>query len=226
MYYTRLVAFAMLASLMLGKAVSAQNELPPVPVEVVEAVRQELAPSVWVAGTVMGRNETRIAAEVEGRIEELLDVGDRVAKDDVIARIDELTFRLRFAEAQAVVTRVQARLSYLQREASRLKALAENNLAAKNRLDEVQADRDVASGELMAAQAQEERARDQLQKTVLRAPFPGVVTERTKRPGERVDVGDVVIRLVDPKALEIQAYVPQRAIVNVREGDVLRAMIG
>ncbi len=196
----------------------ADNGVPLVPVRVVDAEMQQLAPVSWVAGTVVGRHDSRISAEVEGQLESVADVGDKLSKGDVIARIDDLTLRLQVAEAEAAVARITARLRFNEREAKRLAQLAKENNAAKNRLDEVRSNRDWDQAELKAAEARLAQAKDLLDKTVIRAPFPGVVTERFQRAGERVGEGDPVVRLVNPDILEVVASAPPAAIRHVREG--------
>ncbi len=131
----------------------ADNGVPLAPVRVVDAEMQQLAPVSWVAGTVVGRHDSRISAEVEGQLESVADIGDKLSEGDVIARIDDLTLRLQVAESEAAVARITARLRFNEREVKRLAQLAKENNAAKNRLDEVQSNRDWDRAELKAAEA-------------------------------------------------------------------------
>jgi RND family efflux transporter MFP subunit len=164
----------------------------------------------------MGRYDSKIAAEVEGRLEQLLDVGDRVKKGDKLASIESLTLKLRADEMEAEIIPKEARLDFLQREVKRLAMLAEQNNAAKNRLDEVSSQYKQTKGEIKVARARFAQSKDQLARTVLYAPFNGVVTERYKSEGERVERGDHVVRLVNTEELEIQVRVPQTAISNIQ----------
>jgi RND family efflux transporter MFP subunit len=182
----------------------------------VEAIQIEIFSKNWLSGTVMGRYDSNIAAEVEGNLEQVLDVGERVSKGDKLASIEAFTLSLHADEMEAEILPKEARLDFLQREVKRLTMLAEKNNAAKNRLDEVSSQYKQTRGEIKVAKARHAQAKDQLARTVIYAPFDGVVTERYKSHGERVERGDQVVRLVNTSDLEIQVRVPQSAISNIQ----------
>lgn len=202
-----------------GLIQGAYSQQPPVAmVEVATAAEIEMAPATWFPGTVIGRDDAKLASEVEGRLEQVLDVGDQVYKGDVVARIESTIFDLLVKEAEAEIIPLEAKLDFYEREAKRLQKLARENNAAKNLLDEVESDHAEYVGRLRVAQARLARANDQLNRTVIRAPFDGVVTERYHTHGERVDSGDAIIRLVNTASLEIQVRVPQSYISFLTTG--------
>ena len=155
---------------------------------------------------------------MEGRLEDVLDVGDRVKKGESLARIESFTLSLHVDEMQAEILPKEARRDFLEREVKRLSKLAAQNNAAKNRLDEVSSEEKQTRGELKVARARLAQAKDRLARTVLYAPFDGVVTERYKSLGERVESGEQILRLVDTSNLEIQVRVPQEALSNIVAG--------
>lgn len=211
----------LLILLLLPCSIFAADDRPLIPVEIVKAVQVEIFSKSWLPGTVIGRHDSRIAAEVEGRLEEVLDVGDRVKKGEPLARIETFTLNLHVDEMQAEILPKQVRRDFLGREVKRLSKLTAQNNAAKNRLDEVSSQEKQTRGELKAAWVRLAQAKDRLARTVLYAPFDGVVTERYKSIGERVESGEEIIRLVDTNNLEIQVRVPQGAINNIVKGEVL-----
>jgi RND family efflux transporter MFP subunit len=184
---------------------------------VVEAIEIEVFSKSWLSGTVMGRYDSKIAAEVEGRLEQVLDVGDRVSKGDSLAKIESYTLKLHADEMEAEILPKEARLDFLQREVKRLTMLANQNNAAKNRLDEVSSQYKETKGEIQVARARLAQSKDQLARTVIYAPFAGVIIERYKSQGERVEPGDQVVRMVNTDDLEIQVRVPQAAIMNIQK---------
>lgn len=192
-----------------GVPVLAQESgMPPALVRVAEASLQTLAPVTLVPGTVVSRDDARLAAEVDGRLVEVADVGTRVAAGDPVARIEDTRLSLRHEELIAQVERATARVEFLTREEQRFAQLAESNLAAATQLEQTRSDRDVARGELRVAESRLAQNEDQLDRTVLRAPFPGVVVERLMMPGERASDGDSVVRLVNQERLEVIARAP------------------
>ncbi len=113
-----------------------------VPVQVVDARNIELAPGIWIAGTIISHQDARVSSEVEGRIELLVEVGDEINEGEIIAKIDDTTIRMQVDEARAEISSIEAKLNFFNLEAERLDQLAKQNNAAKNRLDEVKSDRD------------------------------------------------------------------------------------
>ena len=194
---------------------------PPALVEIEPAVELEISPFVWVSGTVIGRYDARVSAEVEGRLESLPEVGDSVKKGEVIAALDARSYRLALREVEAEIAPIEALLVFYDREAARLEKLARQNNAARNQLERTQADRNQALARIRAIKARIAVVKDKLDKTQIRAPFAGIVTERPRAPGERVEAGDPIVRLVDPDRLEIRARIQQQSFQFVGAGDRL-----
>jgi len=157
---------------------------------------------------VVSRNDAKLAAEVTGRLLEVADVGTIAAKGDVVARIEDTSIRLRKDELQAEVERAQARLKFLESEEARYVQLAKSNLAAAAKLEETLSDRDVSRGDLQVAKSRLAQVEDQLSRTRITAPFSGIVVERLMMPGEHVDTGKNIVRLVDQQSLEVIARAP------------------
>lgn len=180
----------------------------PAPVRIAEVVDTELTPTTWVAGTVISRSDARLSAEQQGRLLTILDVGTRVSKGDVVASIDPIALELRVQELAADISRIEARLTYVKAEYKRQQQLAEMQLTSDTQLDLTRSDQKVAESELRVAHSRLSQAQDDLSRTRMRAPFDGVVVERLIQAGERVSIGDVVLRLKDPDDLEVVARPP------------------
>lgn len=206
--FRKLTGRLAVASLCFTAAAWAQQGPPAAPVAVAQAQLRALAPVSWVAGTVTSLDDANIAAEVAGRLVSVADEGDRVARNDVLARLNDTLFKADVAEARAAVASEQANLTFLRREVERLQRLAKQNNAAQTQLEQTLAQRDASQNNLEAARARLQIARERLDRTVLRAPFAGVVVRRAKRAGEWVNSGDEVLQLVDAERLEIETTAP------------------
>jgi RND family efflux transporter MFP subunit len=187
---------------------AAQGGPPPATVRVVEAEMARLAPSIQVPGTVVSRNDARIAAEVGGRLTWIAEIGAEVAAGELVARIDDAELLLQRDEFRGVLASQESQRGFLEREADRLRRLAAENNAAKNRLDEVESDLRSATSNILVAQARLGQIELQLERTRVRAPFDGIVTERLRTPGEHTSSGDEIVRMVDPGNLEVVARAP------------------
>ncbi len=119
-----------------------------------------------------------------------------------------------------------ARLKYLESEERRYVKLAESNLAAAAKLEETLSDRDVSRSDLQVAKVRLAQIEDQLARTSIKAPFGGIVVERLMMPGERVDIGRNVVRMVDQQHLEVIARAPLEYYSFVRPGQQLELRTG
>ena len=220
---TAAASFAgLLAALPAAPAIAQDaNGPPPAPVVVVPAESRMLAPVTWYPGTVISRNRARVAAEVEGRLEWVAEVGATIAGGETVARLDDALLRQTLAEGEAAVARERARLTYLDAQVKRLETLVTQNTATRSRLDEAVAERDVTRSELRAARARVALTGERLERTRIKAPFGGIVTERLRHSGEWAESGETVVRIVDVGALEVQTWIPIAALAFVREGSEL-----
>ncbi len=198
---------ALAFALSLGQANGAEGGRST-PVVVEQAELRMLSPITWVAGSVVSRNEAQLAAEVTGRLLKVAEEGVTVVAGATVARIDDVLPKVDVTEAEAAVAREQANLTFLKREMERLQQLAQQNNAALAQLEKTSADHDIATSTLAAAAARLNLARERLARTVIKAPFAGVVATRLKRAGEWVAVGDAVVQLVATSDLEIEATAP------------------
>lgn len=191
------------------------------PVVVERAVRQPLAPVNGYTGTIISSERARLAAEVPGRLLMVAEVGSKVEQGETVARLDDALLQQELIERSADVARIKARLVFNEQELSRLQRLAKKNNAAQSQLEQVFADRASAKSELVAARAREQRTREQLKRTHLRAPFNGLVTERLLHTGEWADEGSVVVSMTDPDSLQIQSWVSVSVLRFVQKQKML-----
>ena len=200
-----------LGLLVLAMPLSAQDdwpEMPPARVEVATAEMRELAPVVELPGTVVSLNDSRIAAEVEGVLTWLAEVGDSVDQGEVIARIDRRLLEVAYARAKANVARLEADLKYREQQLKRAEDLLESDHASATLVDESRANHDQALHQLADARAQFIRAEQDLARTDIRAAFAGHVVARLASVGEYLTVGEDVVRLVDTRRREIALAAP------------------
>lgn len=209
-------------SLATAQAPAQDFQMPPAAVVVADAELRLLAPTVDVPGTVVSRYDSRLASELSARLEWIAEVGAVVEQGDTLARLEEVRFKLALDEAQSRVRREQARVAFLRSEKNRLEQLAENNLSARSQLEQTISDLAVAESDVAIAESQLGLAQVSMHVTRIRAPFDGIVTERLRNVGERLTVADEVIRVVDPRSLEVVARAPLGTVNFIAAGDVLQ----
>lgn len=185
------------------------QQIPKVEVHLAQSML--IAPDFEIPGTVVSRNDAQIASEVAGRVAWVADEGAVLEIGDVIVRLDDRDFKLDLAEADANIKRLKADYDYQRRDSDRLKELAGNGNISKSRLDEATSRREMLRQSLAIAEIQRERIAYNLERSEVRAPFPGRVVERLVQVGEFTSIGRAVARFVDTQNIEVRAQVPVAA---------------
>ena len=199
----------------------AQEGPPPAPVHVGYALEQDMAPYLWVPGTVVSRNVAPIATQVAGQLTWVAEVGDRLEKGQAVARIDDAALQLQLRNDEATIKRLEAQLSYLEQQVERLKRLTEQQIVPANDLEEVQSQHQAVEQELVQARVARERTLYELDRTKVKAPFAGRVVQRLQQPGSYSSVGEEVVFLVDTAEVEVLAQAPLAVAPHLREGMVV-----
>jgi RND family efflux transporter MFP subunit len=198
---------------------------PPAAVEVAPAVETAIAPLQWVPGSVLSREDARIATELAGRIVAIAEVGAVLRRGESIAKLDAEQYRLALARQDAEVERIETQLRYARRQAERLEGLVERSTIASRELDQARADRDVLELSLREARAGLAEQRRLLAAAKVTAPFDGVVAERLASRGEFVAAGLALVRLVDVRQTEVQSRAPVALAASLAAGDAVRLRI-
>ncbi len=208
-----ILLLALLGSLLPG---SSRGDTPPVPTAVVES--RTLPQEQILDGIVEAANRSTVSAQTAGRVKEILvDVNDVVEQGAPIIRLRDTEQRAGLEQAQAALKEAQARYQEAQAEYNRSKDLYDKKLVAKAQLDTVTATLDAAKARLDAAQAGVIAAREQLDNTVIYAPYSGVVLERQVQLGEAVRPGTPLMTGFSPDQLRVVVNVPQHLIERVRQ---------
>jgi RND family efflux transporter MFP subunit len=183
-------------------------QAPPAIVSVAPAVSTELAPRHWAPGSVISRQDARVASEQSGRVVRVAEVGQHVRAGEAIAVLDDTALRLREQENQAELGRIQAQLDLATRQEQRYAQLAAQQNIARAQYDQLRSERDALVQDRARSQSLLAQTRYQRAQMTVRAPFSGVVAERLVQLGEYVANGAAVARLVDTGAREVRVRAP------------------
>jgi RND family efflux transporter MFP subunit len=149
-------------------------------------------------------NKSTVSSQTSGRITEVLvDVDDYVQKGAVLVRF-------RDKEQQAALRAAKANAAEAQANYKRVKDLVERKLVPKAQFDSAEA-------ALKGANAKVEQAQEQLEHTVVRAPYSGIVMERHVEPGETANPGQPLLTGLSLESLRAIAEIPQAHIDAVRK---------
>jgi RND family efflux transporter MFP subunit len=120
------------------------------------------------------------------------------------------------ARAEAGLKEAEARLRQAEEEQARVKSVYAKKLVAKSAMDKAVADLKAAQQRLKAAEADVQQAREQLEYTVVRAPYAGIVVKRHVNVGEQVRPGTPLMTGFSLAKLRATASVPQAMVEAVR----------
>ena len=180
-------AAAVLAVLLPSAGVAqGQDQTPPAPVTVARVTEGNLNATITTTGTVVSRNDARLAAEVTGRLDWVAEPGTRVANDAPLARVDARMLELQLREDEAQLARLGANVDLLDSQLARLNALPPG-IASQSQIDEATARHAMAKHELEQSRASRDRTKHLIERAVIRAPFPGHVVERLRRLREHLE---------------------------------------
>lgn len=203
-----------------SRAQDGEQPAPPPPVVVVEqATAEKMAETVTVPGSVVSRHDSKIAAEVSGSVDWVAEIGAVIEEGGTIAKIDSRLLELDAKRAEASVKRLKARVAFLHAEVERLESLIAKGSTTRQKLDQARSEREMARQDLAEAEIALERARYDLAHGEIKAPFPGRVVARLIEPGEYIERGAAVARLVDVSELEVTAQIPITSVAQLKEGD-------
>ncbi len=191
---------------------------PPAPVVVDEARMDTFSAALWVSGTVISQHDARIAAETDGRITWVAEVGTHIGNGEPFATIDDTDLQLDLKDNQAQLESLQAQKRYQEINFKRLEQLTASNIGSVNLRDEAQSQLDMTVQEIRRAEVTIARTQRRIDQTRVLTPFPGVVVERLVQVGEFVSRGTQVARLVDTENREIRAQAPLTVSTFIREG--------
>ena len=197
-------------------SVSAQDQTEvaePAALVTVESIKAEMiADQIWLPGTVVSRTDSNIASEVAGRINWLADVGEKINRGDVLAKLDDRRLQLTLKQNTANISQWQSRVDLLSRKVDRFESMAQKNATSKDQLDENKTELEIARQELMQAKYQRELTEYQIDQSVVRAPFTAMVVERLQSQGEYTAIGQTLLRIVDTQSIEASVRAPLTAI--------------
>ncbi|MGH7726515.1 MAG: efflux RND transporter periplasmic adaptor subunit [Candidatus Eiseniibacteriota bacterium] len=182
-----------------------QRKMPPVPVELAEVSRQTVRDGFHALGTLEADEQVEVTSEEAGVVRRLpFAEGRPVAQGTVLAVLDQ-----RAAKADA--DRATAVLSKSKMDAERSQQLFERGIVSSTELERAQTD-------LKVAEANDAAARTRYDKTMVRAPFSGVVGRRRISPGAYVRAGDVITDLARTDMLRLAFQAPERFAGRLRNG--------
>jgi len=168
-------------------------------------------------GVIEAVNRATLAAQTSGRVIDLpFDVNDYVEAGQVVVRFTDVEQRSGREQAEAALRAAEANAAEAEAEYKRITELVSRQLVSRAQLDQVTARRNGALAQLAAAKAALRGAIEQVDFTVVRAPYSGILTERHVAIGETVRPGQPLVSGLSLNQLRVNVEVPQSDVGAIR----------
>ena len=185
------------------------KEKAPVPVSVAPINRGAVSAYISSTANLVADAEVRVLSEAEGRVAELLvEEGDRVKKGQVLAQLVK-------NDAEIAVKKAQIKVESMGITFERARKGLADNLISRELYDKASLDDQIAQQELAEAQWR-------LEKTTIRAPFTGRVTERFVKLGQHLNPSDQLFTVSDFDPLIAKIFLPEKDVYGLKEGRDVR----
>ncbi len=161
-----------------------------------------------VTGSVQPERRADLRAEVAAVVLQVLkDNGEAVRAGDLLVRLDDTAIRDSLTSAEEAVRASSQAFEQSERQVQRLKTLQQQGMTSMQALEDAEVRRNNAQSDLVAAKSRVVSARQQLQRTGVRAPFDGIVSERKASAGDTVQVGKELLKVIDPRSMRFEGLV-------------------
>lgn len=187
-----------------------ETKIPEVRVR--DLTAQMMDDEVEVTGRTQASRQVIIRGETEGQIGSLL-----VKKGDIV-REGQILAKIEVRDRAAILEEAKQLLKQRQIQYNASKELAEKGYNSRVRLAEKEA-------ELQSARAQIKQAEEELSRTVIKAPFGGIINNQMIEIGDYISKGNEMFEIVDLSPIEIAGFLTEKQVSGIKEGDVASAVL-
>jgi RND family efflux transporter MFP subunit len=172
-----------------------------------------------ITGSVQPERKADLRAEIPAIVLKVVkENGDQVRRGDLLVQLDDTAIRDGLASAEAASRAAAQAHEQAVRQFDRMKTLRTSGMASAQALDDAEGRRNSTQSELEAAKARVVLARQQMQRTEVRAPFDGVVSDRKVSAGDTAQVGKELLKVIDPSSMRFEAMVSSDSVGQVKPG--------
>ena len=176
-----------------------------------------------ITGSIQPERRADLRAEVQAMVMKVYkENGDVVHQGDLLVTLDSTAIRDALLSAEAAARAADQAYDQAQRQFERMKTLRSSGMTSAQALDDAEGRRNSALSDVESAKARVVLARQQLQRTEVRAPFNGVVTERKASPGDTAQVGKELLKVIDPNSMRFEAMVSAEHVGAIAAGQTVR----
>lgn len=172
-----------------------------------------------ITGSIQPERRADLRAEVPAVVLQVLkDNGDIVRKGDLLVRLDDTAIRDSLGSAEESARAAAQSADQAERTFQRLKTLQAQGMSSMQAMDDAEVRRNNAQSDLVAAKARVVSARQQMQRTEVRAPFDGVLSDRKVSAGDTAQIGKELVKVIDPASMRFEGLVSSDRMGEIKPG--------
>jgi RND family efflux transporter MFP subunit len=195
------------------------SQLLVAPQDLLTVSNDALASGPVITGSIQPERRADLRAEVSAVVLQVLkENGEPVKRGDLLVKLDETAIRDTLVSADAAVRAAGQALDQANRQLERLKTLRASGMTSAAAQDEAEVRRNTALSELSAARSRAALASQQLARTMVRAPFDGIVSDRKVSAGDTATIGKELVKVIDPASMRFEGRVSTDKISTIKVG--------
>jgi RND family efflux transporter MFP subunit len=180
------------------------------PVRAVVAEPVDISDALSQTGEIQARYETELGFRIDGKIiARPVDIGAKVNKGDLLARLDDETTKNEVQSAKAGLASAEAELNRARAEEGRQAILLKDGFTTQQHYETAVRDRQTAEAQRASAEAKLTLAQEHFAYTELRAEVDGIITAVFAEAGQVIAAGQRVLRIADLREREAVFDVPE-----------------
>ena len=200
-------------------AAAGQPPLLISPEDLIAVRSSALSSGPAITGSVQPERRADLQAEVSAVVLQVLkENGDSVRRGDLLVRLDDTAIRDTLTAAAAAERSAEQALEQGERQFQRMSTLRQTGIVTVDQLEDAETKRNTERSDLEAARTRVVSARQQLERTEVRAPFDGIVSDRRVSAGDTAQIGKELVKVIDPHSLRFEGLVSADSIGEVKTG--------
>ena len=212
-----------------GKDAGSKEEAA-VPVKIMRLAPDRIQETLSYTGSVEAWKELNVVPDIGGKISRIyVEIGDAVKKDNVLAELDKETFELQLHQAEAGLAVAQSSLDDAEKNYQRALDLQSKGSISQQQFEKIQLAHNAAKAQYRQAEAALELTRWQLDVSVMKAPFDGVITGKWLNEGDIINPqmpgARGVVSIMDLSRLKIGVHASEQEVTKIKKGLPAQVMV-
>ncbi len=177
-------------------------------------------------GRLVPNREVVLSSQVSGIVQAYsVDTGDAIKANKMVVALDPMDYQLALSEAKANLLSVRARYAAAKNSFLRAGELLPEKVITTEAYEKIEAEYKATQAAVSQAEAAVDINQRRLDKTVIKAPFDGLVTSRLVEKGQNINIGDPVMGIADMQSMRVKIHVNEQDYVYLDKDDAAAVLV-